>query len=119
MSIPIKHFLRLPYNRERMGHLGIIASQRVREAREAAGLTQAELAEYLHISRDAVSKIENGYSVLSLKHLAALPNILHRPISYFLDLETDLTIVEAVRLIVEEGITEEDLDRWEAEEAAE
>ena len=36
------------------------AGNRIREAREKAGLTQAALARSLHMSRATISKIENG-----------------------------------------------------------
>lgn len=77
-----------------MGELGKLAAQRIREAREAAGLTQAELGDALGISGNAVTKIENGRSTLTLKHLEELPKILNRPIEYFLGLDTDLTAEE-------------------------
>ena len=59
---------------------------KIRRAREAAGLTQVELGDALGISGNAVAKIERGRSMLTLKHLLALPKILNRPISWFLDL---------------------------------
>lgn len=74
-----------------MGELGKLAAQRIREAREAAGLTQAELGDALGISGNAVTKIENGRSTLGLQHLEQLPKILNRPIEYFLGLDTGMT----------------------------
>lgn len=94
MSTPIKRFLRFPYNSSSMGELAIAAAQRLKEAREAAGLTQADVADQLRLSRDAISKIENGRSVITLKHLEALPQILYKPISYFLGLDSNLSFDE-------------------------
>ena len=64
-----------------------ITSKRLRAAREAAGLTQAELGDSLGISGNAITKIEAGRSTLTLPHLVELPKILHQPITYFLGLE--------------------------------
>lgn len=90
-----------------MGTLGRIAAQRIREAREAAGLTQVELSDYLGITRDAVSKIENGRSTLTLQHLEQLPKILNRPIEYFLGLDTGLTSEEEYILGLFRALPEE------------
>lgn len=61
--------------------------RRVRAAREAAGLTQADVGDSLNLSPDAVSKIELGQSNLTLANLEKLPGILGRPIAYFLGIE--------------------------------
>ena len=66
--------------------LGEIAARRIRSARESAGLTQAELADFLGITRAAVTGLENGRSTLTLQHLEVLPEILGRPMAYFLGL---------------------------------
>ena len=50
-------------------------------------MTQVELGDYLGLTRDAISKIENGLSNLSLRHLERLPEILGRPVTYFLGLD--------------------------------
>jgi transcriptional regulator with XRE-family HTH domain len=73
-----------------MTDLGKLAAQRIRDAREEAGLTQAELADALGVTRAAVTSIENGRSTLTLKNLEELPRILHQPLAYFLGIETDL-----------------------------
>lgn len=91
MSRANKQILRLAYNQGAMGELGKITAQRIREAREAANLTQVDLAEYLGITRDAVSKIENGRSALTLRHLEKLPEILNYPIEYFLNIDMGLS----------------------------
>jgi transcriptional regulator with XRE-family HTH domain len=94
MSRGNKQILRLPYNQVTMGELGKLAAQRIREAREAAELTQAELGDALNISGNAVTKIENGRSTLTLQNLEQLPKILNRPIEYFLGLDTGMTADE-------------------------
>lgn len=68
-----------------------LVARRIRDAREAAGLTQAELADALGVTRAAITSIENGRSALTLKNLEELPRILNQPLSYFLGIESDLT----------------------------
>lgn len=69
--------------------------KKIRQARQAAGLTQGELADALGVTRALVTSIENNRSTLTLKHLEMLPDILSRPIEYFLGLDTGLTDDEA------------------------
>jgi transcriptional regulator with XRE-family HTH domain len=83
----------LQYNKV-VGNLEKIAAKRIKQAREAEGLTQAELADSLGVTRALITSLENGRSTLILKHLEVLPKILHRPISYFLGLDTNLTADE-------------------------
>jgi transcriptional regulator with XRE-family HTH domain len=95
MSRPNREILRLPYNQKTMTDLGKLAAQRIRDAREGAGLTQAELADALGITRAAVTSIENGRSTLTLRNLEELPRILHKPLTFFLGLDSGLTADEA------------------------
>lgn len=93
MSIPTKHFLRLRYNKG-IVKLSDIAAKRIKAARESAQLTQLELGDYLGLSSDAISKIENGKSTITLRSLELLPQILNRPIEYFLALNINLSPLE-------------------------
>jgi transcriptional regulator with XRE-family HTH domain len=69
---------------------------RIKTARLAAELTQAEVATPLGIGRAAFSNIENGHSLVTVDHLLKLPTILHKPVAYFLDIEIEnLTLEEA------------------------
>lgn len=78
----------------------------IRQAREDAGLTQSELGDALGISGNAVTKIENGRSALTLGHLTKLPAILHRPVSYFLGIEFDLSADEEELLTLYRALPE-------------
>ncbi len=69
-----------------MINLSKIIPKRIKQAREAAGLTQGELADYLGVTRALVTSLEAGRSNLTIQHLEILPKILHRPISFFLGL---------------------------------
>ncbi len=55
---------------------------RVRELRQAAGITAVALAERTGISQGQLSKIENGKAALSVKVLARLCRFFDRPVGY-------------------------------------
>jgi TRAP-type C4-dicarboxylate transport system substrate-binding protein len=55
---------------------------RVRELRQAAGITAVVLAERTGISQGQLSKIENGKAALSVKVLARLCRVFDRPVGY-------------------------------------
>ena len=55
---------------------------RVRELRQAAGITAVVLAGQAGISQGQLSKIENGKATLSVKTLARLCRIFDRPVGY-------------------------------------
>lgn len=64
--------------------------QRIREAREGAGLSQKELAEKLDFgSATAISLIELGERRVSVEDLEKIAQILHVDIKIFLDLESE------------------------------
>lgn len=75
--------------------LSKIVVKRIKQARKEAGLTQAELADHVGLSSDAVSKWENGHSTPGLLTLERLPAILNRPVEWFLGLDLDMTPDEA------------------------
>lgn len=74
--------------------------KRIRSARQEGGLTQSELGDHLGITKNAVGRIENGFNALTMKNLFELPGILHRPITYFLGLETSLQTDEEELLLL-------------------
>lgn len=63
-------------------------AQRIKSARRAAGLTQAELAERIDISTNAVAKLENELMAPSLMTLVNTANALGIDINYLLTDET-------------------------------
>ena len=58
--------------------------ERIRREREAKGLTQEELAEAVGVSRQAVSKWENGTSDPSTSNLCALAKLYGIPVEELL-----------------------------------
>ena len=59
-------------------------AKRVRQARKLAHLTQAELAERIEISTNAVAKLENNLMTASLQTLMNIANVLEVDINYLL-----------------------------------
>jgi len=55
---------------------------RLRELRQAAGITTVVLARQAGISQGQLSKIENGKAALSVKQLASLCRFFDRPVGY-------------------------------------
>ena len=61
----------------------IAMGELIRTAREAAGLTQDQLAEKIYRKRLAVSEMENGKVEISAWTIPLLASALNKPISYF------------------------------------
>lgn len=62
---------------------------RIKTARKSAGLTQAELAEKINISTNAVAKLENNLMTTSLQTLISIANVLEIDINYLLSDEQE------------------------------
>ncbi len=56
---------------------------RIREVREQSGMTQAELAERVHVSRSSVESWESGQSYPSIDSCVALSETFHLSTDYF------------------------------------
>jgi Zn-dependent peptidase ImmA (M78 family)/DNA-binding XRE family transcriptional regulator len=65
--------------------------ERLKEGREARGLTLMELAEFLEISHQAVSKYEKGKNIPTPDILEKITNTLDLPLSFFLKPTSSLT----------------------------
>lgn len=72
-----------------MSTLAKTIGNRIKTARLAAELTQEEVAAPLDIGRAAYSNIENGHSLVTIDHLLKLPHILHKPVTYYLGIDTE------------------------------
>lgn len=62
-------------------------AERLRTAREAAGLSQEEVAQQLGLPRPAISQIENGNRKVQALELARLAKLYGSPLSFFADEE--------------------------------
>ena len=51
--------------------------QQLTKLRQAAGLSQEQLADQLHVSRQAISKWENGSALPDIEKIIQIASILH------------------------------------------
>jgi transcriptional regulator with XRE-family HTH domain len=73
-------------------------AERLREAREAKGLSQEEVAIKLNIPRPAISQMENGRRRVEVLELARLAKLYERPMEFFAEQEqTGSSRLEVVR----------------------
>jgi transcriptional regulator with XRE-family HTH domain len=63
----------------------------LREAREEAGLTQAEVAAHFVRPQSFVSKCESGERRIDPTELRMFATLYRKPVSYFLDEQADST----------------------------
>lgn len=86
---------------KRMGFAGsdvdnTLFLQRLKEAREYLGASQAKVAEFLGVPRSAISEIEGGKRAISALELKKLAKLYQKPVAWFTD-----EIVEGVPADVE------------------
>ncbi len=80
-------------------------AQRLKQAREAAGLTQAEVATVLRLPRPSISQIEAGERAVRSEELTKLAQLYGKPASFFLEekeIEEVLTILYRGANVLEE-----------------
>lgn len=65
---------------------------RIAEARQAAGLTQEQLAAEVGIDRTAVTKLESGKREVDSLELAHIARALGRPVAYFVEADSPVLI---------------------------
>ena len=65
-------------------------AKRIKTARKAAQLTQAELAEKINISTNAVAKLETNLMNVSLQTLINIANVLDIDMNYLLSENIDI-----------------------------
>ncbi len=58
---------------------------RLKEAREYVGLSQGKVADFLDVSRSAVSEMESGKRNVTAMELKKLSKIYQRPVAWFTD----------------------------------
>jgi transcriptional regulator with XRE-family HTH domain len=69
---------------DQVPELDALVGRRVRAARRRSGLDAASLAEQVGLTRDKLSKIENGRRRVAPRELSALAHALHLPLSALL-----------------------------------
>ena len=63
--------------------------QRIRQAREQAGLSQTQVANTLNLDQSSISELERGRRRLFVSELLELARLFDRPVLYFLNSETE------------------------------
>lgn len=95
--------------------------ERIRGAREEAGLTQSQVARAIGVLEPAVSRWENGHNVPRLRQRLALAELLRRPVEDFEEpaASSDDTAVQALaRVLLDHledalhGSKRENTTRW-------
>ena len=67
-------------------------SDRIRELRELAGFSQAQLAKKLDVTRSSVNAWEMGLSAPTTQYIVALSRLFHVSTDYILETESALTV---------------------------
>jgi transcriptional regulator with XRE-family HTH domain len=94
-------------------------SAAVRAARAKKDISQAELAERVGLSMEAISHIERGTSTPSLETFAALAYVLGLDVARLIGpsgrrrtVSRDRARLEAEVLTFAEGLTDREIERW-------
>lgn len=69
-----------------------MVSDRIKELREKAGFSQAQLAKRLDVTRSSVNAWEMGLSTPTTQYVVALAKLFHVSTDYLLGLEPELTL---------------------------
>lgn len=67
-------------------------SDKIKEVREKAGLSQAQLAKRLDVTRSSVNAWEMGLSMPTAQYIVALSRLFHVSTDYFLGTESSLSV---------------------------
>lgn len=67
-------------------------SERIRELREKAGYSQAQLAKKLDVTRSSVNAWEMGLSAPTTPYVVAMAKLFHVSADYLLGIESELSL---------------------------
>lgn len=67
-------------------------SEKIKQLREQAGLSQAQLAKKLDVTRSSVNAWEMGLSTPTTQYIVALTKLFHVSADYILGIETEQSI---------------------------
>jgi transcriptional regulator with XRE-family HTH domain len=76
------------YNKNSLGHMRVrldLVLANIRRSREALNLSQKEVADRLNMSQNAYSKLELGYTKLTLQHFLLIADALNVPYKNILE----------------------------------
>ena len=80
-------------------------SERIRQLRDNCGMSQAELARRLDVTRSSVNAWESGLSAPTIQYVVAMTKLFHVSADYLLDTQSDYCLSlngytqEEIRLI--------------------
>lgn len=77
-------------------------SERIRELREKAGYSQAQLAKKMDVTRSSVNAWEMGLSAPTTPYVVAMAKLFHVSADYLLGIESELSLSL-------DGLTEEEI----------
>ena len=88
-------------------------AQRLRTAREQAGLSQGQVAKMLGLHRPIISEIEAGRRKISAEELSKIADIYEVSINWISSTQEDNKIADRVKLAARDlsKLKEEDLDK--------
>lgn len=69
-----------------------MVSEKIRQLREAAGYSQAQLAKKLDVTRSSVNAWEMGLSTPTTQYIVALTKLFHVSADYILGTESEMTV---------------------------
>ena len=69
-----------------------MVSDKIRQLREQAGYSQAQLAKRLDVTRSSVNAWEMGLSTPTTQYIVALAKLFHVSADYLLGTETELSV---------------------------
>ena len=78
-----------------MADINRLIGRKLREAREAAGLQQNELAERLGLAKQSYTPYETGRIKFRVEQVQEFSRALGRPVEWFLGLDTGLSEADA------------------------
>jgi transcriptional regulator with XRE-family HTH domain len=77
-----------------------LIARRIKEARQAKGLSQEALGERMGLTKVGYGEYERGRRLFDTEQLFQLARVLNRPVEWFLGLDTDLTEDEQQMLVM-------------------
>ncbi|WP_244001837.1 helix-turn-helix domain-containing protein [Methylobacterium sp. J-088] len=84
--------------------MNFVIGLRVRQAREAAGLTQEKLAELVDRTKEAISNIERGVNYPAIDTLQRISNAVGMPMGYLLAESSGSRSLDELKAIIDTKI---------------
>ena len=69
-------------------------NEKLKEAREATGLLQSQIADYLGVTQSFISKVENGERNLTVDQLESVVSLFGHSLASFAGIEQDVSPIQ-------------------------